>query len=276
MKARDITRHGLVGFSLLLVGVMLFPGRTITEPLDLKRGPIPEEELKEIKKPRTKVTPGIKGYVRVPDGRGLGGVKIQLYEIIEHRQSFITETETNRMGFYSLRIGGERSLLLIPQYAHFRSGEHFSPEEHRFSFSGVTTRNFQYDGPLPDLRPLVTLSDAGFRLRDGICFYYFKVTNNFLATTAPFKVRVRVEDRGPDLSESHRFYKTETVSSSIDPGAQETVEVELGPGTAEDDGPGTGFLGHVSGSGRYDIQSIRVDSENVVVESNEDNNHVSF
>jgi hypothetical protein len=276
MKARGIPRYGLVGFALLLAGVMLFTSRAITAPLDLKRGPVPEEELKEIKKPRTKVTPGIRGYVRVPDGRGLGGVKIRLYEIGDHSQRFITETETNKAGFYVLRIGGERLLRLVPQYADFRDGEHFSPQEHRFSFSGVTTRNFQYDGPLPDLRPLVTLSYAGFRLRDGTCFYYFAVTNSGGVTAGPFKVRVRVEDRGPALSESRRFYKTEIVSSSIDPGAQETVEVELGPGTAEDDGPGSGLMGHVSGSGRYDIQSIRVDSENAVVESNESNNHVSF
>jgi hypothetical protein len=275
MKTRGITRYGLVGVGLLLAGVMFFPGRAITEPLNLKRGPIPDEELKEIKKPRTKLIPGIRGYVRVPDGRGLGGVKIQLYEIIDRRQSFITETETNRMGFYSLRIGGERSLLLIPRYAHFRGGEHFSPREHRFSFSGVTARNFQYDGPLPDLCILVGSSYAGFRFRDGKCIYYFGVKNNFGVASGPFEVRVRVKDKGPDLTDSLESYKTKSVSS-IDPGTHKTVEVELGPGTAEDGGPGSGFMGHISGSGRYEVQSIRVDIEDAVVESNEGNNHLSF
>lgn len=287
MKARSIGRYGLVGIGLLLAGAMLFPGRAITEPLDLKRGPIPEEELKEIKRP-TKVVPKptvpqvrISGAVTVPDGRGLGGVKIRLYLIQEHSRRLIREIETNAAGLYSFGLGAgwsEKRMRLDPKYAHFSLGEHFSPRDYTFQItsSNVAGRDFRYDGPLPDLRPLVTLSYAGFRFRDGTCFYYFTVENRIGVTAGPFKVRVRVEDRGPDLSESRRFYKTETVASSIDPGAQETVEVELGPGTAEDDGPGSGLMGHVSGSGRYDIQSIRVDSEDAVVESNEGNNHVSF
>lgn len=274
MKARSITRYGLVGVGLLLAGVMFFPGRAMAPPP--VQGPIPEEELKEIKKPRTKVTPGIRGYVRVPDGRGLGGVKIQLYEILDRSERFVTETETNRAGFYSMRIGGERNLRLVPKYAHFRFGEHFSPQEHRFSFTGITTRNFQYNGPLPDLCPLVGSSYAGFRFRGGMCIYYFAVKNNFGVKSGPFKVRVRVKDKGPNLTESHETYKIKTISSSIDPGRHETVEVELGPGTAEDEGWGSGFMGSLSGSGRYHVQSIRVDFEDSVIESNEGNNHFSF
>lgn len=49
MKARGITRYGLVGIGFLLAGAMFLPGRAMAPP-PLERGPIPEEELKEIKK----------------------------------------------------------------------------------------------------------------------------------------------------------------------------------------------------------------------------------
>jgi hypothetical protein len=280
MKARGITRYRLVGVGLLLAGVMLLPGRAITEPLELKRGPIPEEELKEIKKPRTKVVPKsmphvrISGSVTVPDGRGLGGVKIRLYLISDHSRRLVREIETNNAGLYSFGLGAgwsEKMMRLDPKYAHFSLGEHFSPRDYNFQVtnSNIANRDFRYDGPLPDLRPRVRGSDAGFRFRDGMCVFYFGVSNDSVVKAAPFKVRVRYDDRTLGIGD---IYKIQSFTSSIDPWSYKTVEVELGPGTAEDEAAGT----YESGSGRYEVQSVRVDIEDSVIESNEGNNHGSF
>jgi hypothetical protein len=258
---------------------MLLPGRAIVAPLELERGPIPEEELKEIKKPRTKAAPvRISGYVTVPDGRKLNGVKIQLIEYLERGFRFAKSVKTNSAGFYSIGLGGtwledEKRVKVDPKYADFRFGEHFTPRNYRFRITSanITNLNFTYNGPLPDLTPDV--NPTGFRDRGGICLFYFRVCNHFAGASGPFKVRVRVKDKGPDLNASLESYKTEPVPS-IATGSCETVEVELGPGTAADqiEGP----MCCVSGSGRYIVKSVRVDIEDTVVECNENNNHFGF
>lgn len=281
MKRGNLTKYGLIGACLLLAGVMLLPDRAMAPPpLEPERlpgepGPIPEKELKEIKKPRTKIAfVRISGTVTVSRGRKLKGVRIFLFEIQGHRVSLVKETKTNSAGFYSFGLGetwlGKR-VRVEPLYVHSRD---FTPHLYQVQITGANMagRDFRYTGPLPDLKPLTGPAYSGFRFRDGMCIYYFGVKNEsseieLPSDAGPFKVRVRYDDHTGGID---NIYKIKSVTSSIAPGAYETVEVELGPGTAEDQKVG----GYVSGSGRYRMDSIRVDLGDAVVESNEDNNHL--
>lgn len=264
---------------MLLAGVILFPGRAMAPPPAIERE-LGEQRRREVE-PRPKFPlVQISGTVTVPDGRKLNGVQIRLYELRAGRPFFVKENKTNRAGFYSLGLGGswlERQVRVIPQYPGRREGDGFIPQEYDFPISTANnpSHDFRYEGPLPDLRPIAGSGYSGFRLRGGVCIYYFTVKNLFGTEACPCKVRVRYVDKGPDLSGTLESYKTHSIPA-LAAGASTTVEVELGPGSAADEGAGSGLMGSLSGSGRYKVKSIRVDIDDEVAESNEDNNHLGF
>jgi len=60
----------------------------------------------KIIKPRPKVAlVRLSGYVTVPDGRKLPGVKIKLYEYLNGGIRYVKEVKTNKSGFYSIGLG---------------------------------------------------------------------------------------------------------------------------------------------------------------------------
>ncbi len=284
MKPRSIGKYCLVLVYVvfLLGGMIFFPDQSMAPP-PLEQKPILREELKEIIKPRTGISPiRISGTVSIPDGRKLSGTTINIYHIEPPRVIFrlITKTTTNKEGFYSIGLGdhwAEKKIQVYPQYGDFGLGGHFSPANqiYQISSANITNCDFLYNGPLPDLRPVLdpSVDYSGFKVEGGKCFYYFTVKNLFGAKSGPCKARVKSIDKGPNLQDNLVTYKIVPVPSLI-PGATSRVEVELGPAMPGDEGPPRGWMRSTSGSGRYDVESIRVDFFDVVTESNEENNHV--
>jgi len=274
MKARGIRRYGLVGVGFLLAGVILFPGRAMAPPA-------PYQTHKT--QPQINLVL-IGGHVQLPRGGVLRGVKIHLYEIRDGGQRFVKETITNSEGFYSMSIGGgERNVWLVPNYAGFGFGEHFSPREYRFSITSVTTRterDFRYTGPLPDLRVPEPVGNVEIWLVNGMCRFGFPIKNaGGLESRYPFKVKVRYWDRtagyGPRAILKERIIR---YPYSICPGCTGAIYeqggwgVVLGPGTAGDESAPGQRMSLESASGRYEVTSVQLDCEDAVVESNEGNN----
>ncbi len=287
MKARSIGKYWsvLVYGVFLLGGMITFPNRAMAPPPFEKTPKAVKDLYDQRKEPVTPKPPigpiQISGHVRVPDGRGLPKVKIQLYELPERGEKrFVKETETTSAGYYNIQLGetwGGKKVGLFAKYAQFGVGEHFSPSEHRFQItSAITeTRNFRYNGPLPDLMvpqpemSIAAVAAMGFEVRGGVCYFLIAVWNRGGVESGPFKVKVKYWDRpgGPQL-----FKEKIQPVSSISPGNYKAVEVELGPGTLEDK-----KLGALeSGTGRYAVSSVQVDCEDSVIESNEDNNRLPW
>lgn len=113
----------------------------------------PPEKLK----PKPKVGPiMISGNVTVPDGRGLDGVKIRIYELRGSNFVWVKDVATTKAGYFSTFFGEQwfnKKLKIIPKYASYREGENFSPQEDIFFVTSakMDNRNFRYTGPLPDL-----------------------------------------------------------------------------------------------------------------------------
>lgn len=225
----------------------------------------------------------IGGHVKLPGGRGLREVRIHLYEVRDGGTRFLKETITNNEGFYSMRIGGgERTVWLVPNYAAFEFGEHFSPPEYRFSITSITRRterNFRYTGPLPDLMVPEPAGNVKINLVDGTCRFFFPIKNAGELEARPFKVKVRYWDRsagyGPRAILKEKIVR---YSYSLGPGRTGAIRergewgVVLGPGTAGDESAPGQRMSLESASGRYEVTSVELDCEDAVVESKEGNN----
>jgi hypothetical protein len=244
----------------------------------------PTNAFEEKPRPLPRITSVvIGGHVKLPGGRGLREVKIHLYEIRDGGQRFVKETITNSEGFYSLMIGGgERNVWLVPNYAAFGFGEHFSPPEYRFSITSVTRRterNFRYTGPLPDLLVPEPAGNVKINLVDGTCRFFFPIKNAGELEARPFKVKVRYWDRsagyGPRAILKEKIVR---YPYSLDPGHTGAIYerggwgVVLGPGTAGDDSPPGQRMSLESASGRYEVTLVELDCEDAVFESIEGNN----
>jgi len=155
------------------------------------------EEMKKHIKPKPRVgLIRISGHVTVPDGRGLGGVKVKLYEKRNGGFRYVKDVTTTKAGFYTIALGGEwfnKEIKLVPKHPAFREGEHFSVREYRFQIrSDRISYNFRYTGPLPDLQvlPLVTHFSIGGGGR-------VVVINIGEVESGPFKVRIRFRRDSP-------------------------------------------------------------------------------
>jgi len=225
----------------------------------------------------------IGGHVKLPGGRGLRQVKVHVYEVRDGGTRFLKETITNNEGFYSMTIvGGEKSLWLVPNYAAFGFGEHFSPHDYRFSITSVTRRterNFRYTGPLPDLMVPEPAGNVKIVLVDGTCRFFFPIQNAGDLEARPFKVKVRYWDRsagyGPRAVLKERIVR---YTYTLEPGHMGAIRerggsgVVLGPGAPGDESAPGQRMSLESASGRYEVTLVELDCEDAVVESIEGNN----
>jgi len=207
------------------------------------------EEMKKHIKPKPRVgLIRISGHVTVPDGRGLGNVKVKLYEILDSGFRYVGDVTTTKAGFYSIALGGEwfnKKVRLVPKHPAFREGEHFSVREYRFQITSdkMTNRNFRYTGPLPDLQvlPLATHFSRGGLI--------VAVVNIGEVESGPFKVRIRLRRDSP-LSLMGKIVDFPSISP------RDWAEKEI-----PDVDPDTDHL-----------LNIIVDIRDEVIESNENNN----
>jgi len=165
------------------------------------------EEMKKQIQPKPRVGPiRISGHVTVPDGRGLGNVKVKLYEILDSGFRYVGDVTTTKAGFYSIALGGKwfnKKVRLVPKHPAFREGEHFSRREDIFQITNdkMPNRNFRYTGPLPDLGvmgyKLYEGEDCGPRVGvyRGTCMLIFIVNTGSLES-GRCKVRVSISSVG--------------------------------------------------------------------------------
>jgi len=276
MKLRRLRRYDLVVLGLLCVGVMFLPDRAMAPP-PIERPPVIEKEMgkQRIEKitPKPQIGPiQISGNVTIPDGRGLGGVKIKIYELRDGSFSWVKDLDTTKTGYFSTTLGEQwfnKRVKLIPKYAHFREGEHFYPQEQQFQIisAKMENRNFRYNGHLPDLtipratNPFEHVDIIKYEVRDAKCFVCTKVVNEGSIESGPFKVKFTYIDRRDFV-----LKEKNQPATSITPQGFIRVCVELGPVTERGFGP------FITCEDHYHLSSIRLDYEDSVIESNENNN----
>jgi len=266
MKLRRIKGYGLVVLGLLCVGV-IFPD-VVMAPPPVEKPPVIEKEKIT---PKPQIGPiQISGNVIIPDGRGLGGVKIKIYEERNGSHSWIKDVVTTRTGYYFINLGGEwfsKTLRLIPEYAQFREGENFSPNIESFRVTNPKiNKNFRYNGPLPDLACANISAEPRwaewcvYRLRQttgGVSFILsISCNSNGLVNFTIFPFKVKIAGKLGNKNEIIRDIPGKNVSS-MSPVWNQTVEI---PGAKLED---------------IVIRYVHIDIEDSVVESNELNNTVA-
>ena len=203
----------------------------------------------------------IHGHVKVPDGRGLPGITLTLYSSAGQVAINMTDT-TNSAGFYSFALDkglAGRTFQLTPSYPA-ATGATFNPSQRVFGLTdNPNALDFIYQGPLPDL----TCSQANifFEPEGHSRHHYIHVTvlnrinNGQGLACGPFKVRVTYEDR------------------TVNPWQmREAVFPVSGLGMGLTYVEGHINIGVYPPQAFFRLVKVEVDTENVIIESDEGNN----
>jgi len=230
------------------------------------------EEMRKQTKPRPRVGPiRISGHVTVPDGRGLGGIKVILYEVRGGGFMHHKEVVTTKAGYYLINLGGKwfnREVKLVPKHPAFREGEGFSVQCHKLKIikAKMPNHNFEYIGPLPDLEcanafdppeivrcAMVSQTSTGVEIAVSIANH---CERSGCPDADPFKVKLH--GRFGDKSEIIVDFPS-GISGFGRAGGFDITKYVFLPGLR---------------AGDVVVEYIDIDIENSVIESNEMNNRV--